>query len=213
MARSDPSARRVVVAALLAALVVLVGCDGRTAWRNEPLPDYGALEPPAPLPADAPRVRIETEFGDIVVALYADRAPVSTANFLEYVDTGFYDGTLFHRVTRAPMIVVQGGGFGSGMADKRTRPPVVNEATNGLSNVRGTLAMARTNAIDSATSQVYFNVVDNTMLDHRDANNFGYAVFGFVVEGMEVVDRISMTPTEGEAPVDEIAMSAVRRDD
>lgn len=204
--------RMVLLAAVSMLAVGLAGCDGRTAWRNEPLPEYGAVEPPAPLPADAPRVRIETEFGDIVIALYADRAPVSSANFLEYVGSGFYDGTLFHRVTRAPMIVVQGGGFGSGMTDRPTREPIVNEATNGLSNVRGTVAMARTNVVDSATSQFYFNVVDNTMLDHRGATNFGYAVFGFVVEGMEVVDRISMTPTDGEAPVDEIAMRSVRRD-
>lgn len=198
--------------ALCVALAALSACDGRTAWRNEPLPDYGAVEPPAPLPADAPRVRIETEFGEVVVALYSDRAPISTANFLEYVDTGFYDGTLFHRVTRAPMIVVQGGGFLAGMQSRPTRPPIANEATNGLSNVRGTLAMARTPAVDSATAQFYFNVVDNTMLDHRDASDYGYAVFGFVVEGMEVIDRISMTPTDGEAPVDEIEMRSVRRE-
>lgn len=200
-----------LMAAAMLCGALLSGCDGRTAWRGEPLPNYGPVEPPAPIPADAPHVRIDTEFGEVVVALYADRAPVSTANFLEYVDTGFYDGTLFHRVTRAPMIVVQGGGLLPGMQGKPTRPPIVNEATNGLSNVRGTVAMARTPAVDSATAQFYFNVVDNTMLDHRDAANYGYAVFGWVVEGMEVIDRISMAPTEGEAPIDEIAMRSVRR--
>jgi peptidyl-prolyl cis-trans isomerase A (cyclophilin A) len=212
MSRRRRASARCLIALALVLAAGTWGCDGRTAWREEPLPDYGPVEPPAPLPADAPRIRIATELGDVVVALYADRAPVSTANFLEYVDTGFYDGTLFHRVTRAPMIVVQGGGFGSGMTDRPTRGPIANEATNGLSNVRGTVAMARTNAVDSATSQFYVNVVDNTMLDHRDPGNYGYAVFGFVVEGMAVIDRISMAPTEGEAPVDEIAMLTVRRD-
>ena len=207
-------------AAAIAALLLFAGaCDGRTAWKREPLPDYGPALAPAPIPEDAPRVRLQTELGEVVIALYAERAPASTANFLEYVAAGFYEGTLFHRVTRTPMIVVQGGGFSTGLVDKPTRPPVPNEAVNGLSNLRGTVAMARSDAVDSATSQFFFNVIDNTMLDHVDANRYGYAVFGFVIEGMEVVDRLSMTPTHAipgsphrDAPVDELVIESIRRE-
>jgi cyclophilin family peptidyl-prolyl cis-trans isomerase len=197
----------------------MAGCDGRTAWQREPLPEFGEATAPAPLLPAAPRVRLTTALGDIVVELYVDRAPESTANFLRYVEGGFYDGTLFHRVVRTPMVIVQGGGFTSGLEARRTRPPVASEAANGLSNLRGTIALARTQDIDSATSQFYFNVTDNTMLDHRGADSHGYAVFGFVVEGMNVVDRLSMTPTHvisgtphQNAPVDELVITSARRE-
>jgi len=221
---SDPrtsrgSSLRPAAAAVAALIFLAAGCDGRTAWKREPLPDYGPVTAAAPIPEDAPRVRLRTELGEIVIALYMEQAPDSVANFLEYVDSGFYEGTLFHRVTRAPMIVVQGGGFDAALVARPTRPPIANEAANGLSNLRGTVAMARTDAIDSATSQFFFNVVDNTMLDHVGVNRYGYAVFGFVVEGMEVVDRLSMTPTHAitgtplrEAPVDALMIEEIRRE-
>lgn len=139
-----------------------------------------------------PQVVLETSKGKIVVRLFADKAPVSTANFLAYVDSGFYKDTIFHRVIADFM--VQGGGYTKDLERKPTREPIKNEADNGLSNVRGTLAMARTDRVDSATSQFFINVKDNRQLDHSTAN-FGYAVFGEVVGGMNVVDAIRQVPT------------------
>lgn len=142
-----------------------------------------------------PVVVFETTKGTIVAELFEDRAPVSTKNVLAYVEAGFYDGTVFHRVIADFMI--QGGGFAADLAKKETRAPIVNEATNGLRNERGTLAMARTAVVDSATSQFFINVVDNRMLDHRSMSpaGFGYAVFGRVIEGMDVVDEIRAVDT------------------
>lgn len=206
--------------ALAACMAVLPACDGRTSWRREPLPDYGAAEPPVPLAEDAPRVRLHTGLGDVVIALYAQEAPISTRNFLGYVDEGHYDGTLIHRVTREPVVVVQGGGLLPGYAARPTREPVRSEATNGLSNVRGTVAMARGEGADSATSQFYFNVTDNSGFDFRDELRPGYTVFGFVIAGQDIVDRMSMTPTHrvpgnatlGDAPVDDLIIEWVRRE-
>ncbi|HVL68050.1 MAG TPA: peptidylprolyl isomerase [Vicinamibacterales bacterium] len=138
---------------------------------------------------------MQTTVGDITIELFKDRAPVSVENFLQYVRDGFYEGTIFHRVK--PGYVVQGGGYTAAMVEKSTRPPIQNEATNGLKNVRGTVAMARTRALRSATSQFYINLANNTQLDHRGyaPEDFGYAVFGRVLSGMEVVDRIASVPT------------------
>ena len=150
----------------------------------------------AALPAGAAeRVRLETSLGDIVLELYPDRAPRTVANFLRYVDEGFYAGTVFHRVV--PGFVIQGGGFTAGFQRKPTRGPVLNEADNGLKNERGTVAMARTFEPHSATSQFFINLKDNGFLDHRGKtpDAWGYCVFGRVVEGMDVVDRIAATPT------------------
>lgn len=143
----------------------------------------------------APRVRLETNQGVIVLELYPDKAPKTVANFLSYVQSGFYDGTIFHRVV--PNFVVQGGGFDTSFRHKPTKGPVENEATNKLSNLRGTVAMARTGEVHSATSQFFINLKDNTFLDHRDTTprGYGYCVFGKVVEGMEVVDAIAAIPT------------------
>lgn len=143
----------------------------------------------------APRVRLETNMGVIVVELYPDKAPKTVANFLEYVRSGFYNGTIFHRVV--PSFVVQGGGFDTSFRQKPTRGPVENEAGNGLSNLRGTVAMARTAEVHSATSQFFINLKDNTFLNHRDTTprGYGYCVFGKVVEGMDVVDAIAAIPT------------------
>lgn len=220
-ARATSRARRGLVACLAVALTAGIACNGRNAWKEEPLPEYGPVRPPAEAPADAPRVRLSTDLGDIVIALYPGRAPASTANFLRYVDSGFYDGTIFHRVTRGEMVVVQGGGFTPDLDKKPTREPIVNEADNGLANVRGTVAMARTSEIDSATAQFYFNVTDNPFLDHRGERpqEFGYAVFGVVVEGMDVVDRISLVPTrhvpgttQDNVPMEDIVIRSARRE-
>lgn len=142
-----------------------------------------------------PVVVFETSKGKIVVRLYADKAPLSAKNMLDYVNEGFYNGTIFHRVISG--FVLQGGGFTADMKQKPTHAPIKNEAGNGLSNKRGTLSMARTMVVDSATSQFFVNVVDNKRLDHtsNDASGFGYAVFGEVIEGMDVVDAIRAVKT------------------
>jgi len=171
--------------------------------------------PPQPAPGN-PVVVVSTKAGDITLELFKDRAPVSVENFLQYVAEGFYAGTLFHRVI--PNFMVQGGGFESGMIEKSTRPPILNEAANGLSNVRGTVGMARTRALRSATSQFYINVADNrSKLDHRGygPDDFGYAVFGRVLSGMEVVDRIAAMPTRmtgphADVPVEDVVITGVK---
>ena len=142
--------------------------------------------------AGNPKVIFSTTKGDITIELYADKAPISVRNFLAYVDSGFYDGVIFHRVI--PGFVIQGGGFTPEMVKKATRAPIKNEADNGLKNRRGTLSLARTQDVNSATSQFFINLQDNAALDHRPGN-FGYAVFGKVVKGMDVVDTIAGVPT------------------
>jgi peptidyl-prolyl cis-trans isomerase B (cyclophilin B) len=143
----------------------------------------------------APRVRLETTMGNIVLALDAQQAPQTVENFLAYVNSGFYDGTIFHRVIGNFMI--QGGGYTADMSRKQTRPPVKNEADNGLKNSRGSIAMARTQDPHSASAQFFINVEDNATLDHTAPNErgWGYAVFGHVVEGMDVVDKIRAQAT------------------
>jgi len=147
------------------------------------------------LAAENPRVDIKTSQGDIVVELYPDKAPKTVANFLQYVDDGFYTDTLFHRVIDGFMI--QGGGFTPQFERKPTRPPIINEADNGLKNERGTIAMARTFDPQSATAQFYINVVDNPNLDFKDKTprGWGYTVFGKVIKGLNVVDAIKSQPT------------------
>lgn len=144
--------------------------------------------------AVAQTVTLETSKGNIVIELYPDKAPKTVANFLAYVQAGFYDGTIFHRVI--PGFMIQGGGFTADMTKKDTREPIQNESDNGLSNSRGTIAMARTSAPHSATAQFFINSVDNKGLDHGEtAQGWGYAVFGKVTEGMDVVDAISAVAT------------------
>ena len=142
-----------------------------------------------------PKVNLQTNKGLIVIELYPDQAPQSVANFLAYVDAGFYDGTIFHRVI--PDFMIQGGGFTADLEKKETRAPIPNEADNGLKNERGTLAMARTNDPNSATAQFFINHKDNAFLDHsgKTPRGWGYAVFGRVTDGMSVVDAIATTPT------------------
>jgi peptidyl-prolyl cis-trans isomerase A (cyclophilin A) len=144
--------------------------------------------------AAAPRVLLATSLGDITIQLDGEKAPKTVANFLDYVKSGHYDGTVFHRVIGGFMI--QGGGFTPDMVQKPTRAPIALESRNGLKNERGTVAMARTSVPDSATSQFFINVVDNAMLDQANARDGqGYAVFGRVVAGMDVVDRIRAVET------------------
>lgn len=163
-----------------------------------------------------PVVVIETSLGTIRVQLFADKAPITVKNFLQYVDERFYDGLIFHRVIKDFMI--QGGGFEPGMKPRKTRPPIKNESSNGLSNLRGTIAMARTPDPDSATSQFYINVRDNTFLDRAKAQDgVGYCVFGRVIEGMEIVDKISLVKTTSRAghrdvPEQDVIIKSIRRE-
>jgi peptidyl-prolyl cis-trans isomerase B (cyclophilin B) len=156
-----------------------------------------------------PQVLLETSMGNITVELFKDKAPISVRNFLSYVKEGFYDGLVFHRVIKDFM--VQGGGMDENMQSKKTKFAIKNEATNGLFNKRGTLAMARTSVVDSATAQFFINVVDNAFLDHRGKTPdlFGYAVFGQVVAGMEVVDAIRQVKTGSKAGHSDVPVEAV----
>ena len=162
--------------------------------------------------AAAERVRFATNMGDMVLAIHTDASPVTAANFLQYVRDGFYDGTIFHRVIAG--FVIQGGGFTAEFAQKPTRDPIVNEARdNGLLNLRYTLSMARTGDPDSATSQFFINLADNAFLDPNAQNPAGYAVFGEVVEGMEIVDAIAAVATGDRppfqnVPVDDVVVTA-----
>ena len=144
-----------------------------------------------------PNVVIQTSKGAIEVELFADKAPLSVENFLQYARDGHYAGTVFHRVI--PGFMVQGGGFDASMRQKATRAPIKNEADNGLKNERGTLAMARTSEVNSATSQFFINVANNDFLNHG-GRDFGYAVFGKVTGGMDVVDAIIAAPTGSKGP-------------
>jgi peptidyl-prolyl cis-trans isomerase A (cyclophilin A) len=145
--------------------------------------------------AKNPLVFMETSLGNVKLELFAKEAPISVKNFLVYVNDGFYDGTVYHRVI--PNFMIQGGGFTADLKQKQTNPPIKNEADNGLKNLHGMLAMARTMVVDSATAQFFINVVDNSSLNHRDKTQqgYGYAVFGKVSEGMNVVDRIATVKT------------------
>ena len=156
-----------------------------------------------------PMVLLETSSGDILLELFADKAPKTVANFLEYVDSGFYANTIFHRVIAGFMI--QGGGLGVRMNEKGTRAPVENEANNGLKNERGTLAMARTQDPHSATAQFFINLVDNGFLDHSAPNisGWGYCVFGKVAEGMDVVDKIAKLKTKSDGMYDDVPVDTV----
>jgi cyclophilin family peptidyl-prolyl cis-trans isomerase len=159
-------------------------------------------------------LEVKTSKGVFTVQLFDKQAPISVENFLKYVDEGFFDGTVFHRVIAGFMI--QGGGLTADLKNKRGHAPIKNEATNGLKNKRGTLAMARTNDVDSATSQFFINLVDNDFLDHKGASSYGYAVFGRVDSGMDVVDAIAgvKTGSKGmyqDVPVETVTIESVRR--
>jgi len=163
-----------------------------------------------------PRVLMKTTKGDITIELFSDKAPLTVKNFLSYVDEKFYDGTIFHRVIRGFMI--QGGGMAADFREKPAKPPIKNEASNGLKNKRGTLAMARTPEPHSATCQFFINHVDNDFLDYKSStvDGYGYCVFGKVIKGMDVVDAIAASPTttkQGmqDVPRETITILSVRR--
>lgn len=155
---------------------------------------------------------VSTSMGDVKIELYPDKAPETVKNFLAYVNDKFYEGTIFHRVI--PNFMIQGGGFTQDMQQKPTQPPIKNEADNGLKNDTGTIAMARTNVVDSATSQFFINLKDNDFLNHTP-QNFGYAVFGKVIEGMDVVHKIERAKTGNrgryqDVPVEPVVIQSVR---
>ena len=203
--------------------LVLAWMSGMSAVAQDgietpPVPEGAAeevvevAEEPAPVVEQAKEtdmVIIKTTLGDIKVKLAADKAPLTVANFLAYADDGHYNGTIFHRVIDGFMI--QGGGFDAKMSQKPTRAPIKNEAANGLQNKRGTLAMARTAVVDSATSQFFINVKDNGFLDFRAPNpqGFGYCVFGEVVEGLDVVDKIKSVRTGVQAGMSDVPVETI----
>jgi cyclophilin family peptidyl-prolyl cis-trans isomerase len=176
-------------------------------------PNFVVTEQP-PVPKEAKRVKLQTSKGDIIIELDEEAAPVTVGNFLQYVEDGFYDGTIFHRVIRSFMI--QGGGFTPDMAQRKTRPPIINEAGNGLKNLRGTIAMARTkDHPNSATSQFFINHKNNSFLNYVEGRKPGYAVFGKVVQGMEVVDAIAAVKTarkgqHGNVPVEAVMIKSAK---
>jgi peptidyl-prolyl cis-trans isomerase A (cyclophilin A) len=158
-------------------------------------------------------IRFETTHGGFTIELFEKDAPLTVANFLQYVDDGFFDGTIFHRIV--PGFVIQGGGLTADYEQKKNRAPVKNEADNGQMNLRGSLSMARTNAPHSATSQFFVNLKDNDFLDYRPGNH-GYAVFGRVTDGMDVIDRIAAVPTgtrhgHSDAPKEDVVINSARR--
>jgi peptidyl-prolyl cis-trans isomerase A (cyclophilin A) len=158
-------------------------------------------------------VRFETSHGSFTIELFPKEAPITVENFLRYVDDGFFDGTIFHRIV--PGFVIQGGGLTADFSNKETREPISNEAKNGLKNTRGSLSMARTSDINSATSQFFVNLSDNAFLDNS-ARDFGYAVFGRVTDGMEVVDKIAKVKTgrrKGyqDAPMEDVVIVSAKR--
>ena len=153
-----------------------------------------------------------TNKGNIKIKLYPEKSPITVKNFLSYIDSGFYNNTIFHR--SIPGFVIQGGGFSKEMGRKKTLPPIKNEADNGLKNLRGTLSMARTNIVNSATSQFFINLSDNDSLDHG-SRDFGYAVFAEVIEGMEIVDKIATVKTTNSPmpniPAEQVIIKSAKR--
>lgn len=179
---------------------------GQSVVKVPPLQAPDAALKPAP---GNPVAVISTSLGEFTIELFKERAPASVANFLAYVDAGFYDGTIFHRVV--PGFMIQGGGFTPSLVEKATRPPIQNEATNRLRNTRGTVAMARKQSLRSATAQFFVNVSDNRMLDHVSYSpfEFGYAVFARVLSGMDVVDKIAAVRTASAGGMDDVPVEPV----
>jgi cyclophilin family peptidyl-prolyl cis-trans isomerase len=205
-----------VVVALLAATSLACQKNVGQQASNNAAPAPGLGNAPG---GGHPVVVMETSLGTIKIELDGNKAPATVANFLRYADEGFYNGTIFQRVI--PGFMIQGGGFSPDMKQKETHEMIVNEAGNGLKNLRGTITMARGGPPNSASSQFFINVADNAALDHRDDSDqgFGYAVFGKVIEGMDVVDKIvsvkttvnPIMPTENSAPVETVLIKSVKR--
>jgi peptidyl-prolyl cis-trans isomerase A (cyclophilin A) len=197
-------------ALLLAFAASPAGAQYNAAPKAKPKAEGSAPTKPE---AKKPVVILETTLGQIRLELDPDKAPVTVANFLGYVDSGFYDGTIFHRVI--PNFMIQGGGLTADMTQKPTKPPIKNEADNGLKNDSWTIAMARTSAKDSATAQFFINVKDNDFLNHG-ARDFGYAVFGKVIGGVDVVQKIAAVKTgsrggSGDVPLEPVVIKSARR--
>lgn len=180
-----------------------------TCMAQDPTVETPATQEPTTNQEINPVVIIKTSKGDIKVELFQDKAPATVKNFLQYVDDKHYSGTIFHRVIDGFM--VQGGGFTKDFSQKPNRAPIKNEASNGLKNEKGTLAMARTSDVDSATSQFFINIADNVFLDHKSPTpqGFGYCVFGKVTEGMDVVDKIRGVKTTTRGPYENVPVEAV----
>ncbi len=218
--------RKLTISSFLLGLLLAIGCGGGSA----PPAKEESGEKPAPAPAEKgaaatpsgnvtdvthPLVEMRTSLGMMKIELYPDKAPKTVENFLSYVREGFYDGTIFHRVIDGFMI--QGGGFTPDMSEKETRAPIENEAANGLKNLRGTLAMARTNDPHSATAQFFINGKDNAFLDYKESTRtgYGYAVFGKVVEGLDVLEKIEKVSTGSrngyeDVPVENVVIESIR---
>ena len=180
---------------LLMAVALMAGCSKK------------ASEEPKDMDIGPKKVKLETNMGDIVIELNGEAAPVTVKNFLQYVQEGFYDGTIFHRVI--PGFMIQGGGFAADMVQKKPHPPIVNEAGNGLKNDRGAIAMARTADPDSATAQFFINHKNNDSLNYIENRNPGYAVFGKVIEGMETVDKIAAVRTTTRMGMEDVPVEPV----
>ena len=196
-----------LVSPFIVALTLVLGVSLCQAAQLETMPS----QRPAQMPVTGPDpvVKLETSMGDIVLRLDRRKAPVTTENFLQYVKSGHYNGTIFHRVIKDFMI--QGGGMTADMKEKDTRAPIKNEANNGLRNVRYTIAMARTMNPHSATAQFFINTVDNPFLNFTSASGqgWGYAVFGKVIQGEDVVNKIKMVPTGRKGMHDDVPLSPV----
>jgi len=193
---------------LYIALFLVAGFPQPLAWAGETAPGTTKLQPGV-----HPMVTLSTNLGEIVLELDEAKAPLTVKNFLDYVDSGFYNNTIFHRVI--PGFMIQGGGMTADMTEKPNRSPIKNEADNGLTNNRGTIAMARTQIKDSATSQFFINVAENTFLNHS-GRDFGYAVFGKVVKGMEIIDAIAKVKTgnrsgHSDVPVEPVVIQSATR--
>ena len=189
----------------VAIVVLAVGCD-----RQE---ERTVIEESKQMDTGQKQVKLETSMGDIVIELNEEASPITVKNFLRYVEEGFYDGTIFHRVI--PDFMIQGGGFTAEMVQKKPHPPIVNEASNGLKNDRGTIAMARTANPDSATSQFFINHKNNDFLNYAGQNKPGYTVFGKVVEGLDVVDAIAAVKTTrkgrySDVPVEPVVIKSAK---
>jgi peptidyl-prolyl cis-trans isomerase A (cyclophilin A) len=202
---------RLMLLFLLPAGLLMSGCKQKK--ETQPTTKQGQevsqMSQPDKKVADAnqPKVQLQTSMGNIVIELNQKAAPVTVKNFLQYVEEGFYDGTIFHRVISGFMI--QGGGFTSDMVQKQAHAPIINESSNGLKNDRGTIAMARTDMPNSATCQFFINHVNNDMLNNSPSTGVGYAVFGKVVQGLDVVDKIASVKTTTKSGMQDVPIETV----
>lgn len=205
---------RILLAVIAPFLILIVGCNEKNNTGNkEQSGDTMAKSEVNIVSVKPTKVKFETSMGDIIVELNEQKAPVTVKNFLRYVEEGFYDGTIFHRVIHSFMI--QAGGYTADMTRKQTHEPIINESKNGLKNARGAIAMARTMAPNSATSQFFINHVTNDDLNFKDNSEPGYAVFGKVIAGMDVVDAIALvrTTTKGDdefVPVEPVIIKSAK---